>query len=143
MARKFELEGLDEVLKALNSLEKLPQKCVNKSARNGAKIALNSARNKSPYFTGALSNGIILKAEKTSKQGKKVYDITFENNPDFIKITKDNKRYYYPASQEYGFRTKGGGKVEGLHFMRNSLEDNKTIIEKTMVEVLASEIDKI
>lgn len=140
---KFKLEGLDEVLKALNGLEKLPQKCVNKSARNGAKIALTYARSKAPYFTGDLSNGIILKDEKTSKQGKKVYDVTFDNNPNFVKITKDNKRYYYPASQEYGFRTASGGKVEGLHFMRNSLENNKSIIEKTMVSVLADEIDKL
>lgn len=143
MARKFDIEGLDEVLKVLNGLEKLPQKCVNKSARNGAKIALNYARNKAPYFTGALSNGIILKAEKTSKSGKKVYDVALENNPDFVKITKDNKRYYYPASQEFGFRTKGGGKVEGLHFMRDSLTKNKSLIEKTMVNVLAREIDKL
>lgn len=143
MTRKFELEGLDEVLKALNGLEKLPQKCVTKSAKAGAQIALKSAKANAPYKKGTLRSGIVLKAEKSKTQGKKVYQVTVNSDDRFVKITKDGKRYFYPASQEYGFRLKNGGKVEGKHFMRNSLTNNKTIIERTMVQVLASEVDKL
>lgn len=140
---KYKLEGLDEVLKVIKDLENLPQKCVNKSAKNGASISYKDAKSKAPFLTGALEEGIILKAEKTNKKGKKVYQISIKDNPEFIKTTAEGNRYYYPASQEYGFRLRNGGKVEGLHFLRNSIDKNNSKIEITMVNVLADEIDKL
>lgn len=140
---KYKLDGLDEVLKMLKDVEALPQKCVNKSARNGAKISHKDAKNSAPFLTGALEEGIILKAEKTRKKGKKVYQVTIKDNPEFIRVTEEGNRYYYPASQEYGFRLRNGGKVEGLHFLRNSIDKNNSKIESTMVQVLADEIDKL
>lgn len=140
---KYKLEGLDEVLKMLKDVESLPQKCVNKSARNGAKISQKDAKNNAPFLTGTLEESISLKAEKTNKKGKKVYQVTLKNNPEFVRITAEGNRYYYPASQEYGFRLRNGGKVEGLHFLRNSIDKNNSKIESTMVQVLADEIDKL
>ena len=64
-------------------------------------------------------------------------------NDVFVKTTKDGKRYYYPASQEYGFITKDGGYVPGFHFLRDSIDDNKRQIEKTVVDELAKRIDKL
>lgn len=147
MARpvKFEIEGMKELEQTIRKLGKLPQKCVTKAARKGAQIALQAAKQKAPFLTGALVEGIILKAEKTKKKGKKVYQVTMNPamNDVFVKTTKDGKRYYYPASQEYGFITRNGGYVPGFHFLRDSLVDNKEKIEKTVVEVLAKEIDKL
>lgn len=140
---KYKLEGLDEVLKMLKDVEDLPQKCINKSAKNGASISYKDAKDKAPFLTGALEEGIILKAERTKKKGKKVYQISIKDNPEFIKTGEDGKRYYYPASQEYGFKLKNGGKVEGLHFLRNSIDKNNTKIESTMVKVITDEIDKM
>ncbi|MDB1924062.1 HK97 gp10 family phage protein [Clostridium tertium] len=140
---KYKLEGLDEVLKMLKDVESLPQKCVNKSARNGAKISQKDAKNNAPFLTGTLEESISLKAEKTSKKGKKVYQVTLKDNPEFVRITAEGNRYYYPASQEYGFKLKNGGKVEGLHFMKNSIDNNSSKIESTMINVLADEIDKL
>ena len=140
---KYKLEGLDEVLKMLKDVETLPQKCVNKSARNGAKIAHTDAKGHAPFLTGALEEGITLKAEKTKTKGKKVYQVTIKNNPEFVRTTSSGNRYYYPASQEFGFRLRDGGKVEGLHFLRNSIDKNNTRIESTMVQVLTAEIDKL
>lgn len=140
---KYKLEGMDEVLKMLKDVESLPQKCVNKSARNGAKIPQKDAKDNTPFLTGALEEGITLKAEKTSKKGKKVYQVTLKDNPEFVRITAEGNRYYYPASQEYGFKLRNGGKVEGLHFMKNSIDNNSSKIESTMVNVLADEIDKL
>ena len=77
---KYKLEGLDEVLKMLKNVETLPQKCVNKSARNGAKIAHTDAKSNAPFLTGALEEGITLKAEKTKTKG-----ILF-HNPTIISI---------------------------------------------------------
>lgn len=140
---KYKLEGLDEVLKVIKDLENLPQKCVNKSARNGASISYKDAKNNAPFLTGALEEGIALKAEKTNKKGKKVYQIAIKDNLEFVKTTKEGKRYYYPSSQEYGFKLRNGGKVEGLHFLRNSIDKNNNKIESTMVKVLTDEIDKL
>lgn len=142
---KFEIEGMKELERTIRKLGKLPQKCVTKAARKGVQIALQAAKQKAPFLTGALVEGIILKAEKTKKKGKKVYQVTMNPamNDVFVKTTKDGKRYYYPASQEYGFITRNGGYVPGFHFLRDSLVDNKEKIEKTVVEVLAKEIDKL
>lgn len=147
MARpvKFEIEGMKELERTIRKLGKLPQKCVTKAAKKGAQIALKAAKAKAPFLTGALEEGIILKGEKLRKRGKKVYQVTMNPamNDVFVKTTKDGKRYYYPASQEYGFITKNGGYVPGFHYLRDSLVDNKERIEKTVVDVLAKEIDKL
>jgi len=142
---KFKIEGMEELEKTIRKLGKLPQKCVTKAAKKGAQIALKAAKQKAPFLTGALEEGIILKGEKTRRKGKKVYQVTMNPamNDVFVKTTKDGKRYYYPASQEYGFITKNGGYVPGFHYLRDSLVDNKERIEKTVVDVLAKEIDKL
>ena len=143
MARRYGIEGLDEVLDMLKKVGELPQKCVNKSARNGAKIPQKDSKDNAPFLTGALEEGITLKAEKTKTKGKKVYQVTIKNNLEFIRVTEEGNRYYYPASQEYGFRLRNGGKVEGLHFMRKSIDKNSSRIESTMIKVLTDEIDKL
>lgn len=142
---KYEIEGMKELEKTIRKLGKLPQKCVTKAAKKGAQIALKAAKQKAPFLTGALEEGIILKGEKTRRKGKKVYQVTMNPamNDVFVKTTKDGKRYYYPASQEYGFITRNGGYVPGFHFLRDSLVDNKEKIEKTVIDVLAKEIDKL
>ncbi len=142
---KYEIEGMKELEKTIRKLGKLPQKCVTKAAKKGAQIALKAAKQNAPFLTGALEEGIILKGEKTRRKGKKVYQVTMNPamNDIFVKTTKDGKRYYYPASMEYGFITRDGGYSPGFHYLRDSLVDNKERIEKTVVDVLAKEIDKL
>ncbi len=147
MARKakFEVEGLKELERTIRQLGKLPQKCVTPAAKKGARIALKAARAKAPWETGELSNGIVLKGERARKKGKKVYQVTLDpaKNDIFVKTTKDGKRYYYPASMEYGFITRDGGYSPGFHYLRDALVDNKTAIERTVVDELAKQIDKL
>ena len=147
MARKakFEVEGLKELERTIRQLGKLPQKCVTPAAKKGARIALKAARAKAPWETGELSNGIVLKGERARKKGKKVYQVTLDpaKNDIFVKTTKDGKRYYYPASMEYGFITRDGGYSPGFHYLRDALVDNKTAIERTVVNELAKQIDKL
>lgn len=142
---KVEIEGMKELEKTIRRLGKIPQKCVSPAAKKGARIALKAAREKAPWQTGELSNGIILKGERIKKRGKKVYDVMMDpaKNDIFVKVTKDGKRYYYPASQEYGFITRDGGYVPGAHFLRRSIDDNKSEIERVMVQELAKQIDKL
>lgn len=146
MARvDFKIEGMKELERTIRELGKLPQKCVTPAAKKGARIALKAAKAKAPFLTGALEEGIILKGEKLRKRGKKVYQVTMNPamNDVFVKTTKDGKRYYYPASMEYGFITRDGGYVPGFHYLRDSLVDNKAAIERTVVDELAKQIDKL
>ena len=82
---------------------------------------------------------------QTKIKGKKVYDLWPDPsyNDVFVKTSKAGKRAYYPASIEYGFKTKSGGYVAGFKFLHDSLTDNKSQIENTIVSTLADEIDKL
>jgi hypothetical protein len=143
MARN-EIIGMKELERSIKALGKVPQKCVSKAARKGANIALKAARAKSPIDTGNLKKGIILKGEKRSVAGKKVYDVKMDpaKNDIFVKTSADGERSYYPASMEYGFFTVDGRYIPGDHFLRDSIANNAKSIEETIVGVLSSEIDK-
>jgi hypothetical protein len=142
---KNDIKGMKELEKTIKQLGKLPQKCVTPAAKKGANIPLKDARANSPYLTGDLENGIVLKGEKATIPGKKVYQITMDSakNDIFIKMSKGGNRAYYPASQEYGFFTKNGRYIPGIHFLKNSITKNSNLIEKTIVDVLSKQIDKL
>ncbi|WEK53322.1 MAG: HK97 gp10 family phage protein [Candidatus Cohnella colombiensis] len=146
MAKRSEIVGMEDLLNMVKKLEKVPQRVVNKAARAGASIARKAAKNNAPEGeTGELKKGIIMRKERRVKAGKAVFDIMMDpaKSDIFAKIGKNGQRAYYPASQEYGFMTVDGGFVPGYHFLRNSLQDNATDIEKKVVEVAGKEIDKV
>ena len=108
---------------ALGRLRAEPDK-IRKAARNAAAYVLSIARRNAPKKSGALRQGIVLSpfAEHTKYQGKAVYDVYFDEktNDTFVKYSKAGKRYYYPASQEYGFRSEtraGEKRIRGKYFM--------------------------
>jgi HK97 gp10 family phage protein len=140
------LIGLNELLKTFKDLEKLPQKCVTQASKKGAMISLQSAKNKAPKDKGQLIKGIVLKAEKTKTKGKKVYQVTFSDkmNDIFQKKNAEGKVIaYYPSSQEYGWIDKNGNKHEGKHFMRDSVQDNASKIESTIINEFISNMEKV
>lgn len=160
MAKKhFEIEGLEELERLIKDVGDLPQKCVAAGARDGAKIALQAARNNAPVDLGNLKKGIIMKGERKSKRGKKVYDIGMDPKMRDVfsrqtatgkrrtvkngKTTYKNGDYYYPASMEFGFMKKDGTKVPGHHFLRNSLTENKEAIEAKVLEKLNQMMDAL
>lgn len=144
MART-EIAGMTELERTIRQLEQLPQKVVSKAARKGMTIPLKAARRSAPEEFGNLKRGIKLVGERSTVRGKKIYQVTFDKalNHVFVKTSKEGKRSYYPASQEYGFMTRDGGYVPGYHFLRNSMDDNVRQITETTVKVMTDEIDKI
>lgn len=146
MARKSDIIGMRELERSFRELGKVPQTVATQSARAGARIALKAAKANAPVDTGALRDGIILKGERTTTKGKKVYDVMMDpaKNDIFVKTTGKfgNKRAYYPASQEYGFLTVNGGYVPGYRFLRNAIDDNESAIEKKILESAEKAIDK-
>ncbi len=143
MPAKTKIEGMKELERSIKRLGQLPQSCVTKASRKGALIALRAAKANAPVDTGDLRRGLVLKGERTKVKGKKVYQVTPDPkmNSVFVKLSKSGKRAYYPASQEFGFRTRGGGYTPGYNYLKKSL-DNSGAIEQTIVDVLSKEIDK-
>lgn len=89
-------------------------------------------RTKAPRRTGSLIAGIIPSPweEKSQYPGKIVRQVYMDArmNDTFVKVAKNGKRYYYPASQEFGFRiaNRTGSQVKrvsGKYFMKNTFVD--------------------
>lgn len=141
---KAKIEGMDDLKKSIKKLGALPQKCVTSSAKKGAQIWLKAVKANAPVDEGDLKKGIVLKGERTKKKGKKMYQVTFDSSMSdvFVKTSKDGKRSYYPASQEYGFFMRNGQYMPGYHFMKTSAEENAGAVETKIVSELSKNIDK-
>lgn len=144
MARKSDIIGMDALERSFRELGKVPQTVATQSARAGATIARRAARSNAPEDEGNLKRGIIMKRERTRVKGKAVYDIMMDPamNDVFVKISKDGKRSYYPASQEYGYLTRDGSYVPGYRYLRRAVDDNDSNIEKEILDVAGQAVDK-
>jgi phage protein, HK97 gp10 family len=144
MAKKSRISGLGELERAFERLGKVPQTVATKSARAGATIVQKAAKANAPEDTGKLKRGIVLKRERSKVKGKTVYDVLPDPgmNNEFVKTSKDGKRSYYPASQEYGFLTVDGRYIPGYRYMRRAADDNVHVVEEKILEVTGKEIDK-
>ncbi|MDD9266054.1 HK97-gp10 family putative phage morphogenesis protein [Paenibacillus sp. GCM10023248] len=144
MARRGDIDGLRRLERDMRRLGQVPQKVANKAARAGAAIARKAAKSNAPVDTGQLKKGVIMKAERKVKPGKKVYGVMIDPkmNDVFVKLSKTNKRSYYPASQEYGWTT-NGHYTPGYRYLRHAIENNADKIEKQVIQTAGKEIDKI
>ena len=101
---RFKIEGMDNLIDTIKRLEKLPQKHVTAAAKSGAQIALKAAKAKAPGDPGGnLKKGIILKGEKKSKNGKKIYDVMMDPAMNDI-FCKGVQRQAILLSGIYGVR---------------------------------------
>lgn len=108
----------------LMALSRLSEAEIEATVRKSANTLAARIRAGAPHRTGDLQSGIVASAtaERSAAQGKVVFDVTFDAalNDKFVKLTKTGKRYYYPASQEYGFRIGRTRRKPGLYFMRDT-----------------------
>ena len=116
-------------------------KCVENTTRN----VVLAARSLAPKRTGALRVGIVGSPweEKSKRPNKVARQVYFDEkmNDVFVKIGKNGKRYYYPASQEYGFLKKRPGsrgkeKHPGVFFMRNARDVVSVRFAKDMENIV-------
>lgn len=159
----FQVEGLKELQKSMQQLEKIPQKHVTSSVKQAMNIVLQDAKDKAPEDEGYLKKGIIKVAEKSKKE-KKIYRLVFDRkmNDIFQKTAKyathstnysgknrSNKdahevsnTSYYPVSQEYGYFTKNGRYIPGFMFGHKALKNNVPKVERMIIGNLKSKIDE-
>lgn len=141
------VEGLRDLIRDIKKLENMPQKQITKGVRRGTNVILREARAiaSKRRKTGKMAKKLTLKPERSRKRGKKVMQVTYqkvEKFPEAVKIAKDGTRYYYPASQNFGFRTRNGGRVEGLHFLTGAMENKGRQASKVIIEEIGKEIEK-
>jgi HK97 gp10 family phage protein len=132
-----EITGIDELIANLKLIENLPQTMVTKAAKQGANIALKNAKsNLQPvkgtflgrqgkteqHQGGDLKNALKLKAERSPKKGRQVYQITTT---------------WYAHFKDLYFTTRNGEKIEGSHFLKNALSEHYDEIVTSVVEQLS------
>lgn len=142
------VHGLNNLIKDINKLERMPQKEITKGTRKGVKVILMEARTRASLRrkTGKMSKKLTLKSERSSIRGKKVFQVTYPKEdkfPEAVKVTKDGTRYYYPSSQNFGFRTRDGGRVEGLHFLEGAMRSKSGEASRVIVDEIGKEVEKI
>ena len=153
----FDTKDIKAFEAMLTDLGGCPPKVATKAAGKGASIVRRSIRESAPKGeTGNLKRAIKRTSERSSKKGKKVYEITFDRayndvlqrpikNPGEAGGKSD--KAYYPASMEYGFltRSKGGGisYVPGYHFMRTGAEDADASAKEAISSTAMQELEKI
>lgn len=115
--------------------------------RQSASGLLFATRAAAPVRSGDLQRGIIQLPgkEKTSVFGKVVSDIVIDAgmNDIFVKYSKSGERYYYPASQEYGFRIGRGKQVPGLYYMRNTAMAYYATHEEAVVQGVMDMLEEV
>ena len=145
MARRSSVKGADELLGLFGELERLPQTVSTKAARAGGRIVQRASKRNAPVDDGNLKQGIVLKREKSRVRGKAVFQVTIDArmNAHFVKVSKDGNRSYYPASQEFGWMLKDGRYIPGYRYMRRSADDSSSAVEKKILDVTGTEVDKL
>lgn len=153
----FKVLGADECAAFFRELGKVPQKTVRKAARAGAVLVRKKIISSGhiPVKHGYLRDSIIVierkNGKKRNRSGKAEFDAA--NNPAwnfiFQKPIKKvglyggtSKTGYYPASMEYGFKSKNGF-IVGHHFMRDTAIANESIVQDKMLEVISKDIDAL
>lgn len=148
---------LKDALKIANKfgqLGEMSQRSVQRAARKGATFTMRRARAEAPVDLGNLKKGIKIYGERTTKKGKKVYMVVFARSMNHIfqkfnaaeraKLLagqKANPSAYYPASQEFGWRTTKGRKIPGKYFMRRAVNDNRDRINTIIYDDILNQLD--
>ena len=120
-------------------------------------------RTRAPRKSGDLIKGIVPSPweENSAYPGKIVRQVYMDAGmyDTFVKVTKSGKRYYYPASQEYGFRiarrstlsprqaasyraATRQAKVPGKFFMRDTFAEYVPVFVSKVADFVDEVVDK-
>ncbi len=151
----FEIKGLHELQSQFEQLGKMPKKYLTKAARAGIADPLRDVKASVPKGVGTVTSGTLKKSikkkmETPNKRNKGVYRITYDAKytPVFLKPSSGAyggrpPNAYYPASVEYGFKTKSGGKKEGQYNIMKALERHEKASIEKVIDSLRQSIDEL
>ena len=123
MTEEAKLEGA----KAIEKLQLNEEEITRFITTSVGRLAV-IVRSRAPKDSGDLRRGIVASpwVEQSAKPGKIVKEVYFTHTMSdvFVKYSRNGTRYYYPASQEYGFfvenRVGHHRHIDGKYFMRDS-----------------------
>lgn len=130
---------VDGVLGALSQLENFPKAGLKRVMRQAANVIKDEVRDIAPYETGMLANAIMLKEEKSRTPYKTSFRVTLRSDPAFVKLSKDGKRAFYPASQEYGWTLRNGEQEPGKHYFKYGGD----LTSEEVKQMIVDEFDKV
>jgi hypothetical protein len=144
------VDGLEELQRQFDRIGKMPKKYLTKSAKAGIADPERQAKADAPVGkTGLLKKSIKKKMETPNKRNKSVYRLRYDPKftDDFLKPSSGAyggkpPKAYYPASVEYGFKTKYG-KVAGQYNMANAIKAHQSGSLKKIVDSLNDSIDTL
>jgi HK97 gp10 family phage protein len=113
VAGSIVVTGIKEIDRKLKELvPKIQRKVLRQAMRSGMKHVFQEALLRVRVLTGLLKKNIKLRAMKR-KRGRVGLLVQVKSDPGLSKTSKDGKRYFYPASVEWGH-----GSVPPHPFMR-------------------------
>jgi hypothetical protein len=127
MRTNLQIDGLQEITRRINGFRQNLFNEMATIAKEAADIVRDEAIARAPVDTGELAGGIISDVtwdHKTSKVFAGAGMDRAKNNV-FVKYSKSGKRYYYPASIEYGH---GDPKRGQRPFLRPALKARKAAV---------------
>lgn len=145
MARKDSLIGAESLRRSFDALGKVPQTVATQSSRAGASVAQKAAKRNAPVDEGYLKRSIVIKRSRGKRvKGSAIHNVMIDPsmNDHFVKISKDGKRSYYPASQEFGWFTVDGRYIPGYGYLRRSVDENEKEIETAILKKAKAAIDR-
>lgn len=146
----FAVEGLEELQAQFGRLGRIPKKYLTKAARAGMDAPLRDAKISAPVGkTGILKKSIKKKMETPNKRNKGIYRLVYDPKftGDFLKPSSGiyggkPPVAYYPASVEYGHKTKTG-KTAGQFNMMKAIQRHETTAIQKVIESLKESIDEL
>jgi hypothetical protein len=144
------VSGLAELEAQFARIGKMPKKYLTKAAKAGMADPERQAKKDAPLGpTGNLKKSIKKKMETPNKRNKTIYRLRYDPKftPDFLKPSSGAYGgkppvAYYPASVEYGFKTKNG-KVPGQFNMRDAIVQHQQSSLQKVVDSLNDSIDEL
>lgn len=140
----FKLEGMDKLVSDLMNFDnKSAFPAIRKGVRSGGKKILLQAKANVPYREGTMERALVLKVEKQSKK-KLYYAVSATYDPKFTPHFKgedgtqgkQSTDYYYPSSQEYGFKLKNGGYKSGRYDLLAARDETSEIFKNEVEQAL-------
>jgi HK97 gp10 family phage protein len=135
------ITGINEVRRLFEEAGRAPAKVLTPATRKGAKIALAYAKAHVPvgaewttgqyaHEPGTLKKSLGIKKEKR-KKGKSVYRVG------------PGPEGWYAHFADYGFTARNGRYIPGNRFLRDSVDVNRRVINRTILTELAKELNKL
>jgi hypothetical protein len=149
------VEGLEDLELQFARIGKMKKKYLTRAAKAGMAAPERQAKadvpvGKGTKTSGSLKKSIKKKMETPNKRNKAVYRLRYDPKFTPVFLKPSSGAYggkppvaYYPASVEYGFKTKDGGFVAGQFNIAKAIQKHQAKSLQLITNSLKDSIDEI